>query len=142
MNNTIEQLDVSALRSAVAALERGIGVVGRKGASAEADEMETLRAGVIQCFEVAYEMCWKSVRRWIEMHLGKSEAEFLTRKELFRKAAEEGLLAEAEPWFEFHRARNETSHTYNSETARDVFSVALGFLPEARALLAVLEKRA
>ena len=140
--NTTEKLDVSALRSAVTALERGIGVVERRRDSAEADEAETLRSGVIQCFEVAYEMCWKSIRRWIETHLGKSEAEFLTRKELFRKAAEVGLLADPESWFEFHRARNETSHTYNSETARDVFNVALGFLPEARALLAVLEKRA
>lgn len=139
--NTTEKLDLSALRSAVPALERGVGVVERKKTSAEADEMETLCSGVIQCFAVAYEMCWKSIRRWIEMHLGKSEAEFLTRKELFRKAAEAGLLADPEPWFEFHRARNETSHTYNSETARDVFSVALGFLPEARTLLATLEKR-
>ena len=50
--NTTEKLDLSALRSAVSALERGVRVVERKETSAEADEMETLRSGVIQCFEI------------------------------------------------------------------------------------------
>jgi uncharacterized protein with HEPN domain len=42
------------------------------------------------------------------------------------------------PWFSFGDARNLTSHTYNEETAQQVFVTAQDFLPHAQTLLSRL----
>ncbi len=43
--------------------------------------------------------------------------------------------------FEFHSARNLTSHTYNPETAAEVARIAGAFAPAARSLLDALASR-
>ena len=54
------KLDFSALKKAVATLERGI----ERSISAPADE--ELRDAVIQRFEYTYELCWKMLKRQVE----------------------------------------------------------------------------
>jgi uncharacterized protein with HEPN domain len=50
-----------------------------------------------------------------------------------------GLIADAEAWIGHINARNETSHTYDSAKANQVFQTIPGFLPDARDLLARLK---
>ena len=102
---------------------------------------ETLKAGVIQQFEVAYEQSWKMMKRWIEENVGAETVDGVPRRELFRRAAESRLIDDVEHWMRFHRARNETSHTYSSETAEEVYALSLAFLATAEALLAALRAR-
>jgi nucleotidyltransferase substrate binding protein (TIGR01987 family) len=97
---------------------------------------ETLRAGVIQQFEVAYEQCWKLLQRWIKENVDPEQAEHpRTRKDLFRLAAQHRLIDDPLPWFSFGDARNLTSHTYDELTAQHVFATAQDFLPHAEQLL-------
>jgi hypothetical protein len=42
---------------------------------------------------------------------------------------------------EYHEQRNETAHTYDEETAAEVFATAKIFLKDAQAFLSSLEKR-
>ena len=42
---------------------------------------------------------------------------------------------------EYHDARNEISHTYDEDTAEDVFGTAREFLADAEKLLKALEAR-
>ncbi len=101
---------------------------------------EFIRDSVIQRFEYTYELSWKLLKRYLEDAEGVVQVDHLSRKDLFRLAAEKGILDDPQAWFEFHIARNETSHTYNESKAEAVYQVALRFLSPARALLEELKK--
>lgn len=100
---------------------------------------EIVRDATIQRFEYTYELAWKMIKRHLEW-AGASEADSLTRKELFREAARVGLLADAETWFEYHQARNLTSHTYDELKAEEAYTAARSFAVDARRLLDELKQ--
>lgn len=102
--------------------------------------MEVVRAGVIQQFEVAYEQCWKMIRRWLRENYSIEEAEFpRTRKDLFRHASRAGLIDQPESWFTYGDARNMSTHTYNQARTEEVYQTAIIFLKDARRLQKNLE---
>lgn len=137
------KLDLSSLRKAVESLEKTLKVVDDRVFMARLndDQKDAVRAGVIQNFEFTYELCWKFMRRWLEVNLGSTYVEGVTRRELFRLSAENRLLADVDRWMEYHDARNETAHTYDEDTAQDVFQTASSFLADAKKLLQALEAR-
>jgi nucleotidyltransferase substrate binding protein (TIGR01987 family) len=102
---------------------------------------ETIRAGVIQNFEFTYELCWKFLKRWLGNNLGSTYIDGVSRRELFRLAAEHHLIDEVEAWMEYHEKRNETAHTYEKTTAEEVFQTAKKFINDAQQLLAHLKKQ-
>ncbi|MDD3594877.1 nucleotidyltransferase substrate binding protein [Sulfuricurvum sp.] len=102
---------------------------------------DTIRAGVIQNFEVCYEQSWKMMKRWLEENVGSSYVDGVTRRELFRVAFENKLIDDVDRWMDFHKSRNETSHTYDQATAEEVFSDAEFFVEDARFLLQAIEAR-
>jgi nucleotidyltransferase substrate binding protein (TIGR01987 family) len=107
----------------------------------DADQRDVMRAGVIQNFEFTYELCWKFIKRRLESDLGAVYVDGVSRKELFRLAAEHRLIASAQDWFLVHASRNETVHTYDPTTAEEVYAAAKGFLVAAKELLAELKRR-
>lgn len=100
---------------------------------------DIIRDATIQRFEYTYEIAWKMIRRHLTW-MGVSEVEQMSRRELFREAAQAGLIGDVEAWFGYHLARNKTSHTYGEEAAAEVFEVARAFAPSARRLLDHLTK--
>ncbi len=133
-------LDLTSLEKSIDALERSINAANANMETLGADMQDTVRAGVIQNFEVAYEQCWKFIQRWIRENRTPEDADNpRTRKELFRLAANYGLIPNPAPWFTYGDARNLTSHTYNIEQAQAAYSVAQGFLKDAKILLKRLE---
>ncbi len=135
-------IDLSSLRKAIDALQRSV-TAARSGkmTGLDKDLAEAVRSGVIQNFEVAYELCWKSMKRWIEVNVGKAVADGVTRRELFRLGLENRLIDDVDAWMVFHESRNETAHAYDSEVAGDVYAKAGEFLPLATAFLAAIEAR-
>ncbi len=93
---------------------------------------ETLRSGVIQNFEVAYDQTWKFMKRWIEENDSPASIDSVTRRELFRVSAENSLINNIDEWMEFHTARNLTSHTYDTNNALMALKTARSFLPAAQ----------
>lgn len=133
-------LQLDSLAQAIDALERSVKTATNLDTSDD-DLWETVRAGVIQNFEVAYEQCWKMMKRWLEEYIGKAEVDNArTRRELFRLAAGSHLIADVQQWMDYHDERNQTSHTYNEETAQGVFEEAIEFAHDARQLLRTLEE--
>ncbi len=135
-------LDLSSLQKAVVSLESSINVASSqiKGEVDTAIE-QVIRAGVIQNFEFTYELCWKFMKRWLEINVGGATLDGATRKELFRMAAESQLISDVDDWMEYHDAHNETSHTYDNDKADDVYKISLKFAEDAKQLLAMLEKK-
>ncbi|MBN2643189.1 MAG: nucleotidyltransferase substrate binding protein [Victivallales bacterium] len=136
-------LELDSLKKATASLSDIITRVNDPVLMASFDEVlrNGLRAGVIQNFEFTYELCWKFIKRWLEHNLGSTYVDGVTRHELFRYAAEHKLITDVQRWMDYHRARNMTSHTYNADTADEVFNAALAFIADAKTLLQQLEAR-
>ncbi|MDR3088731.1 MAG: nucleotidyltransferase substrate binding protein [Desulfobulbaceae bacterium] len=135
-------LDVSSLNLAIEALSRSLRVYFNKDQDTTSDdELDTIRAGVIQSFEFTYELCWKFMKRWLEMNIGTESVDGVSRRELFRLAAESRLINDVEKWMEFHYARNKTSHTYGGEAAQNVFEASNDFLPYAQDFFSKLNEK-
>lgn len=136
-------LELSALEKAVNSFEKAVDAVNTASHIPGLDEdiLDTVKAGVIQNFEFTYELCWKFIKRCLQANYGPSFAEGVHRRELFRMAAENGLIDDVMLWMDFHQSRNLTSHTYDQGVADEVFEIALKFLPEARRLLKAIEAR-
>ena len=127
-------LDFTALRHALASLERGL--VRYRPVPKD----EELRDACIQRFEYCFELCWKMVKRRLESDISNSaEVDGYSKRTLFRVAAERGLVTNPESWFVYLVQRNKTSHTYDAKVAFEVAAVIEDFLRDARALLQQLE---
>jgi nucleotidyltransferase substrate binding protein (TIGR01987 family) len=136
-------LDLSSLGKAVVALGSSLEAASSgENTPGWNDELrETIRAGVIQNFEVAYELSWKFIQRWIRENETAEDADYpRSRKELFRMAARYGLIADPLPWFAYGDARNLIAHTYDEEKAESVYETATKFIDDAKYLLSRLKE--
>ncbi len=137
-------LDLENLKKAVVSLQQ---VVERSQDNAFMEGLDdvaqnAIRAGVIQHFELTFELCWKFMQRWLRLNTTPEDVNFpRTRKELFRIAGRYGLINDPIPWFEYSKARNLTSHIYDEETVDSVYETAVTFVPDAQYLLQQLEQR-
>jgi nucleotidyltransferase substrate binding protein (TIGR01987 family) len=138
------QLDITSLKNAAAAFGDALlyarRAEGRPEESREPFEFEMTRAALIHHFEFSFELCWKTMKRFIEMDIGE-EADILTRKDLFRLAAERRLIEDFGRWLHYHRSRNRTSHTYNENVANEVYQCAKDFSDDLRAFVETMEQR-
>jgi nucleotidyltransferase substrate binding protein (TIGR01987 family) len=132
------ELDITALQNAVQALEDSIETY-KKYSGTDIKLTDSLRSGVIQNFETAYELCWKYMKRWLEGNISPDIVAGAVRKEFYRIANENLLISDPEAWFGFHSARNKTSHVYNKIAAEEVLKAAFKFLPYAKELISKLE---
>lgn len=112
--------------------------VSFESALAVAPSNDLERDGVLQRFEYTFELCWKMLKKYFEYKAISCEA---SPRELIREAAAQSLIPSAAEWFEYLKGRNLTSHTYNEDTAKDAFDVAVRFCAAARDLIRELETR-
>ena len=133
-------LQLESLAKSIDILERSVKIANRIDDSDE-DLLETVRAGVIQHFKVAYELSWKMLKRWLKENIGAATVDGINHRNLFRLGAESRLIADVEHWMEYHDARNSTSHTYDENAALNVFLEATEFVHDAKHLLKTLEAR-
>lgn len=123
-------VDLTPLHNAILrlaeGLERHLGV----------PDDEQLRDGLIQRFEFTYDLAHKTLRRVIQSRAADADkVAAMSFPELIRTADEQDLVAHGWPvWKHFRDKRNITSHTDDSDKARDVASQVPAFLDEVRAL--------
>jgi nucleotidyltransferase substrate binding protein (TIGR01987 family) len=136
-------LQLDSLEGAVSALFAVLAKSNDTGFMGGLDDVarNAIKSGVIQHFEFTYELCWKFMKRWLETNIGPAVADGVTRRELFRMAAESRLIDDVDHWMRHHAARNETSHTYEAKAAERVYQAAHAFADDARHLLLALEAR-
>ena len=136
-------IQLDNLRNAVTVLSDLLTVTENKTRMAQFSQVERdgLRAGVIQNFEVTYELSWKLMARWLKTNVGTSVVDGVTRRELFRLAAQQHLIADVDRWMQHHEARNLTSHVYEARQAEIAYRATSEFVHDARDLLTALEAR-
>ena len=95
-----------------------------------------IRDASIQRFEYTFEISWKTLQRFLKLQ----GVETGSPKQVFRAAFKAKLIDAVEPWFGFLDARNLTTHTYNENTADEVYRAAGKFLPYVQELYKQLKK--
>lgn len=129
-------LDFSSLKNSILSLEKAI------KRSQKDPKDEEVRDAVIQRFEYTFELSWKMLRRKLKSDYPSSlEIEALDYKDLIREGAKNGYIEDPQSWFEYRNARNKTSHNYQESVAKEVYSAALKFFPDASFLLSALESK-
>ncbi len=130
------KLDFSSLDKATTSLGKAI------KRSKENPNDEEIRDAVIQRFEYTYELCWKLLKRQLELEAPTpAEIDTLTFRDLLRTAAEKGIIDNIERWFIYREQRNITSHTYDAKKAESVQKTAFEFFEDANQLLSNLKTR-
>ena len=76
------------------------------------------KQGMIQAFEFSYELAWKTVKDFFK---SKGEVDILGSKDAFRLAFREGFVTCGDDLMQSIESRQLTSHTYNEETANEIY---------------------
>jgi nucleotidyltransferase substrate binding protein (TIGR01987 family) len=96
---------------------------------------DLIRDGCIQRFEYTYELANKFIGRFLVGHFNINNDNSLTHNQVLREAAKCGLVSDVELWFEFKKARNNTTHTYDEDNANKVIEVVPYFINEVKFLI-------
>ena len=136
-----KSLNIESLKNAVSALEDSIAEYNGCAQDGNTRRLYALRSGVIKNFEIAYELCWKYMKKWLEMNISPEIVKYVNRKEFYRIAWENGLIPDVREWWGFHDSRNRAVHVYSETTAGEVFSTAVRFITAAKKFTADLEGR-
>jgi len=137
----MNKLDISSLEKAYDAYSKALnyGLDIEQNSSDKSYEKEIVSNALIHHFKIVYELSWKMMKKYIEME--DSDVKILTKKDLFRIAGEKGLIQNFHKWVEFHSARNKTSHTYDEDTAKEVYETSKEFKNYIKDLISALEER-
>ena len=94
------------------------------------------KVGAIQAFEVSYELAYKTCRKILSLR----GTHVYTSKEVFRITGLEGLIPNAEPWFDYVEKRNITVHEYHEKIMEEVYPILPQFLKNLDRLIKNLKK--
>ncbi|MFT4155050.1 nucleotidyltransferase substrate binding protein [Parafilimonas sp.] len=75
------------------------------------------KAGIIQFFEMSYELAWNMLKDYLE---DQGFTDVKTPRASIKKAFETGLIADGHIWMELLLDRNLTAHTYDEQKAAEV----------------------
>lgn len=78
---------------------------------------ELEQQGLIQAFEFTHELAWKVLKDFL-VHQGFSD--ITGSRDATRAAFSTGLIYDGHGWMAMIQSRNETSHTYNRNTAEEI----------------------
>lgn len=108
-----EELELSP-KNFESAVERLVDLRHKSG------EPDVLRDATIQRFEFTYELCWKTLK----FFLNEKGVLCSTPKECFQKALQNGLIAAEQEglYLSMIQDRNLTSHVYREKTADEVYA--------------------
>lgn len=99
-------------------------------------DVSSIRDGVIQRFEFCTELAWKAVREYL---IDEGYTDISSPKSVMKQAYADNLINDEQIWIELLNARNQTSHIYDEETAKDIFeNIKSKYLVQFDELLEVL----
>ncbi len=75
---------------------------------------ELERAGIIQFYEVAFELAWKTLKDYLE----ETGITATSPRDTIKQSFQAGYITGGETWIQMLETRNELAHTYDEETAQ------------------------
>ncbi len=100
---------------------------------------EIVKEGLIQRFKYTYEMAWNVMKDYA---LFQGNTEIAGSRDAIRYAFASSLIENGEIWMEMIKSRIKTSHTYDEETADDIFEKILNhYLDAFQAFEAVMKSK-
>jgi nucleotidyltransferase substrate binding protein (TIGR01987 family) len=96
---------------ALQTLRRAVELAGQR------DLSELEEQGLIQGFEFTHELAWNVLKDYLEE---QGVIGIIGSKNATREAFKNGLISDGESWMDMIKARNLTSHTYNTEIAEGI----------------------
>ncbi len=79
---------------------------------------EILKEGLIQRFEYTHELAWNVMKDFLS---GIGNITLYGSKDATKEAFKTGLIKKGDVWMEMIISRNKTSHTYNENTADEIY---------------------
>ena len=87
----------------------------------EAVEIESLSEleseGLIQRFEYTYELAWKTLQDLLE---AKGYLDLKGPTPVIQQSFQDGYIVDGDGWMKLKKSRENTSHTYNKEVAKEI----------------------
>ncbi len=80
------------------------------------------KQGMIQCFEYTHELAWNTLKNYLEYQGNNS---IKGSRDATREAFKVELISDGEAWMDMIKSRNQSSHTYNEETAHDIVTAII-----------------
>ncbi len=100
-------------------------------------ENDLERAGIIQFFEISFELSWKLMKDYLEAQV----FEVKSPREAIKKAFQIGLIDDGHIWIDALSDRNLTVHTYDKEMSKKmVKDIREIYFPELEKLYNKLSK--
>ncbi len=98
--------------------KKALAKLGEAAEHGSADELSELeKEGLIQRFEFTYELAWKTLQ---DLMREKGYLDIAGPNPVIEQAFQDGYLKEGETWKKMKKSRELSSHTYNSETAKEI----------------------
>lgn len=85
--------------------------------SRERDLSDLEQQGLVQAFEFTHELGWNVLKDYLEE---QGFTDIVGSKNATREAFKNGLIQDGEVWMDMVKARNLTSHTYQTQIANDI----------------------
>jgi len=79
---------------------------------------DIIKEGLIQRFEYTHELAWNVMKDYAAY---QGNPDVGGSRDAAREAFQLQLIADGKIWMEMIKSRNKTSHTYNEETANEIF---------------------
>lgn len=82
------------------------------------------KQGLIKSFEFTHEIAWNVMKDFFAY---QGNVNIMGSRDATREAFQYGLITDGETWMEMIKSRNQTSHTYNKDTADDISTKVVHF---------------
>lgn len=130
------KIDISRLKSSLDSLKVCI-----KDCKMNEDEKmhEYIEDACIKRFEYTLETSWKMMKRYLKEQYAKEEKD-LTMNNIFRFMESYGFIKSWEVWRMYYDKRNDTSHEYNEQKAKEILNILDDFICDVDFLYANFEK--
>ncbi len=100
---------------------------------------DIIKQGLIQSFEYTHELAWNVMKDYA---IYQGNTAIGGSRDATREALQLHIISEGKVWMEMLVSRNKTSHTYNEETANEIFTKIMAeYQPVFIAFQTVMEEK-
>jgi nucleotidyltransferase substrate binding protein (TIGR01987 family) len=90
--------------------------------------VEIIKEGLIQRFEYTHELAWNVMK---DFAIFQGNPNISGSRDATREALQLNLIKNGNIWMDMIQSRNKTSHTYNEETAQEIYTKIISeYFPE------------